>query len=211
MSHPVEVFTSRLMHTDVLKIRNPTEGLLYDFLLECGYDQQKFSNRLLSLILNEQSVELLSLLDQIDRHLLFKKHKKKLNKFKILIESEKKINQFKINYYIRFISRTVKQKGKVSTIIIKSLNTAENNFANCPETFITLGSTNKIYTSLLDSRAQSNILPWDIFQELEIEKDKITKIRHPLNLQRTTGVDENAIYGSLSLSLSFCLIKKTKF
>ena len=119
-SHPVEIFSSELIHTNVLKLRAPTEGLLYDFLLKCGYDQQEFSKKLLSLVINEQRIELLALLNQIEKHLVYKKHKKKLNKFKLLIEKGKKISQFKINYYIRFISRTVQQRGKVSTIRIKA-------------------------------------------------------------------------------------------
>ena len=136
-----------------------------------------------------------------------KKHRKKLNKFRLLIEKGRKICQFKINYYIRFLSRTVQQRGKVSTIKIKCLNATTNEFADCPEAIITLGNSDTLYTSLLDSGAQSNILPWNIFQELGIGTDKITKVQNSLNLQGTTGVHENAIYGSLTLNC-LCLLKK---
>ena len=91
-SHPVEIFAA--------KIRAPTEGLSFEFLLSCRYDQQKFGDKLLSLILNKQHVELLSLLGQIDKHFLYKKHRKKPNKFRLLIEKGRKLCQFKINYYI---------------------------------------------------------------------------------------------------------------
>ena len=98
--------------------------------------------------------------------------------------------------------------GKENTINIKSLRTAPD-FANCPETYCALGDKDKLYTVLLDSGAQSSILPWDIFQELGISSDKITKIRHCLNLQGSTGIHKNAIYGSLTINI-FCMLKKKK-
>ena len=180
-SHPVETFAT--------KFRTPTTGLLFDFFESCGYDREKFDNKLLALVNgrneNENKIYLLSLLQQIDKHFLFKNHRKKLNKFRLLVEKGSKIDQFKIAYYIRFISRTVQHRGKENTIKIKSLSTAPD-FADCPETYCTLGDADKIYTVLLDSGAQSSILPWDVFQELGISSDKITKIRHCLNLQGTT-------------------------
>ena len=126
----------------------------------------------------------------------------------MLVEKGGKIDQFKIAYYLRFISRTIQHMGKENTINIKSLRTAPD-FANCPETYCALGDKDKLYTVLLDSGAQSSILPWDVFQELGISSDKITKIRHCLNLQGTTGIHENAIYGSLTINC-FCMLKKKK-
>ena len=132
---------------------------------------------------NKQHVELLSLLGQIDKHFLYKKHRKKLNKFRLLIEKGRKLCQFKINYYIRFLSRTVQQKEKVNTIKIKCLHATTNQFADCPEAIITLGNSYTLFTCLLDSGAQSSILPWKVFQQLEIGKDKIKKVPNSLNLQ----------------------------
>ena len=101
----------------------------------------------------------------------------------------------------------MQQTGKVNTIKIKCLNATTNQFADCPEAIITLGNSDTLYTSLLDSGAQSNILPWNIFQELEIGTDKVKKVQNSLNLQGTTGIHEDAIYGTLTINC-FCLLKK---
>ena len=94
--------------------------------------------------MNKQHVELWALFDQIDKHLLYKRLKKKLKKFRLLIESGKRLCQFKLNYYLRFLSGTVRQQSGINTIRIECLNTTTNQFADCPEAIITLGNSDTL-------------------------------------------------------------------
>ena len=105
--------------------------------------------------------------------------------------------------------RTVQQRGKINDIKIQSLHTANNifEFADCPEAIVTFGNSSKLYTALLDSGAQTSILPWEVFDQLNIGKEHITRVRHSLNLQGTTGAHADAIYGSFTM-VCYCLLKQ---
>ena len=201
-----KIFASQVSPTDVVNFRNPTDGPLFQMLLECGYDQQSFYDSLFSLLYKNKS-ELLTLLNQIETNLICKKHRKKLIKFKKILESGKKTNQYKLNYYLKFISRTVQQRRKVcNNIKIRSLNTAEE-CSDCPEIFLTLGNSSEIWTGLLDTGAQSSLIPWSILDKLGYTEKDIKKTNHELNLESTTGVVRNAIVGSISLP-AYILLKK---
>ena len=98
----------------------------------------------------------------------------------------------------------------MGSIRIESLNsTANEDFivSDCPEIILTLGNTNKLYSGLVDTGAQTSILPWSVFEALQVDRSLITKVRHSLNLCGTTGVHSDAIFGSFTTS-AYCLLKK---
>ena len=107
-----QVLASQISQTNVINFRNPTDGPLYKILLQCGFDQQSFFDCLFTLFYKSKN-DLLTLLNEIEIYMIFKKHRKKLHKFKKLLEYGEKANRYKVNYYLKFISRIVQQRKKI--------------------------------------------------------------------------------------------------
>ena len=78
-------------------------------------------------------------------NVIFKKDKKRVQKFVQLLKKNI-IHKYKLNYYLRFISRAIMQSEKLGNIRIESLHsTAKDEFtiSDCPEILLTLGNTDK--------------------------------------------------------------------
>ena len=140
---------------------------------------------------------LLDLFGQIQTCLIYKKDRKKVEKFCQLLKQHKIIHRFKTNYYLRHISRAITLSEKFGNIKIESLNLQQdtNTFtiADCPELLVSLGTSDVLTAALVDSGAQANICPMAIFESLGFHKDKIQKVSHHLSLVGTTGHFDNAI------------------
>ena len=76
-----QVLASQISQTDVINFRNPTDGPLYPILLQCGFDQQSFYDCLFTLFYKCKN-DLLTLLHEIEMYMIYKKHRKKLQRFK---------------------------------------------------------------------------------------------------------------------------------
>ena len=97
----MDIFTTELLK-NVPKFQTPSEGLLFDFLQE--HDTfQKIIQKLDSLINDKQFDLLWILLGLIETHMIYKKYKKKVQKFVKLLKKGV-VHQYKSNYYLRFIS-----------------------------------------------------------------------------------------------------------
>ena len=114
--HLVDIFTTELLK-NVPKFQTPSEGLLFDFLQEHD-TSQKIIQKLDSLINDKQFDLLWILLGLIETHMIFKKYKKKVQKFVTLLKKGV-VHQYKSNYYLRFISRAIMQTGKMGSIRIE--------------------------------------------------------------------------------------------
>ena len=120
-------------------------------------------------LINEMQFSFLwSLLDQIKLCLIYKKDRKKVERFCQLMKQNKSVHRFKINYYLRHISRAVTLAEKYGKIKIESLNLQQNTnlftLSDCPEILVSLAKSDTLQTALLDSGAQANICPFQMFE-----------------------------------------------
>ena len=153
------------------RFRAPSNGLLYEFLLQFDTTQkliQKFET-----LINEMQFSLLwSLLDEIKLHLIFKKDVKKVEKFIQLMKTNKKLHRFKITYYLKQISRAVTHTERKSKIVIESLNLRQDTnlftMSKCPEILVSLAKSDYLQSALVDSGAMANICPYQIFEQLNL-------------------------------------------
>merc|ERR1712082_317576 len=202
-----QVLASRISQTDVINFRNPTEGPLSEILLQCGFDQQSFLDCLFQLFYKSKT-DLLTLLDEIEKYMIFKKHKKKLQKFKKLIECGEKAQLYKVNYFMKFISRIVQQRKRIcSNIKIRSLY-SNGDCCDCPQVFLTLGNSTQLYTALLDTGAQSSLIGYSCLTNFGYTEKEIKKSGLSLNLESTTGIVNDAIMGTITVQAYIMLRKK---
>ena len=128
LSHEnLDVFTTELLK-NVPKFQTPLKGLLFDFLSEHNTSQKILQT--LEFLISEKQFEFLwDLFDQIQTHMIFKRYKKRVQKFVQLLKKGI-IHKYKLNYYLRFISRAIMQSEKLGNIRIESLHsTAEDEFS----------------------------------------------------------------------------------
>ena len=193
-----QVLASRISQTDVINFRNPTDGPLSEILMQCGFDKQSFLDCLFKLFYKCKT-DLLTLLDEIENYMIHKKHKKKLQKFKKLIECGDKAQLYKVNYFMKFISRIVQQRKRIcSNIKIRSLY-SNGDCCDCPEVFLTLGNSTQLYTALLDTGAQSSLIGYSCLTNFGYTEKDIKKTGLSLNLESTTGIVNNAIMGTITV------------
>ena len=204
----VDLFTSQLLK-NVPRFRSPVNGILFDFLSKYNTTQKIIQK--LELLINEMQFNYLwDLFHQIQTCMVYKKDKKKIQKFCQLLKQNKTVHKFKQNYYLRYISRTITLSEKFGNIRIESLNyTATNTFtiSDCPEILISLGNSDILQSALVDSGAQTSICPMSIFESLGLDTAKIQKVSHHLSLVGTTGQFDNAILGTFTTPI-YCLLKR---
>ena len=185
---------------------NPTEGPLSEILNDCGFKQQHFQDCLYKKYYNNKA-DLVTLLDEIEKYMVHKKHKKKLRRFKKLIGYEQ-AQLYKINYFIRFIARTVQQRKRIcNTIKIKSLY-SDGSCCDCPQVFLTLGTSIQLYTALLDTGAQSSLIGYSCLTNFGYSDKDIKRSGLSLNLESTTGIVNDAIMGTITVQAYIMLRKK---
>ena len=115
----MDFYSTELFH-NAPRFRTPSDGILCEFLVNYN-TTQKLITKFEALINEMQFSFLFSLLDQIKLCLIFKKDVKKVERFSQLM---KKVHphKFKINFYLRHISRAVLLTEKHGKIKIQSLN-----------------------------------------------------------------------------------------
>jgi len=124
-----------------------------------------------------------------------------------LLEYGEKANRYKVNYYLKFISRIVQQRKKIcSNIKIRSLYSNED-CCDCPEIFLTLGNSSHICTALLDTGAQSSLIGWSCLTNSGYTEKDIKKTGLALNLESTTGIVNNAIMGTITVP-AYIMLKR---
>ena len=204
----VDLFTSELLK-NVPRFRTPVRGVLFDFL--SNYDTTQKILRKLELLINEMQFNYLwDLFNQIQACMIFKKERKKIQKFCQFLKQNKTVHKFKQNYYLRFISRTITLSEKFGNIRIESLHSTTTDkftIADCPEILISLGNTDILQSALVDSGAQTSICPMFIFESLGLDTSMIQKVSHHMSLVGTTGHFDNAIVGTFTIPI-YCLLKK---
>ena len=134
----------------------PTSGPLSEILIECGDKNQKFNNYLYQNYYKDKD-NFIILLQEIKKYMIHKNSRKIVNRFQKLISNENpKI--YKVNYFMRYITRTVCHGKKVSnTIEVQNMYT-DTNCCECPQIFLTCGKSKKLYNGLIDTGAQASLI-----------------------------------------------------
>ena len=186
----------------------PTTGPLSEILKECGDKKQQFHDCLYKKYYKDKA-DFSILLDDIQKNMIQKKSRKIVNRFKRLIECENP-KLYKVNYFMRFLARTIQHGKKVyNTIKIQSLYTEES-CCDCPQVFITLGTTKNLYIALLDTGAQASLIGYSCLKDFGYTDRDIKKTGASLNIESTTGLVKDAILGTITINIYIMLRRSTE-
>ena len=199
----ISAFDSQVNQVNFIR---PTSGPLSEILKECGDKKQQFHDCLYKIYYNDKD-KFSILLNEIQQYMIQKKSRKIVNRFKRLIECENpKI--YKVSYFMRFITRTVYHGKKVyNTIKVQNMYTEES-CCDCPQVFLTLGTTKNLYTALLDTGAQASLIGYNCLKEFGYKNRDIKKTGATLNIESTTGLVKNAILGTITIQIYIMLRRR---
>merc|ERR1712082_373016 len=194
------------MYHIFLNFIRPTSGPLSEILIECGDKNQKF-HTCLNQIYYKDKDKFIILLQEIKKYMIHKNSKKIVNRFQKLISNENpKI--YKVNYFMRYITRTVCHGKKVSnTIKVQNMYNDEN-CCECPQIFLTCEKSKKLYTGLLDTGAQASLISFNCLKDFGFNSRDIKKTGATLNIESTTGLVKDAILGTITIQIYILLRRK---
>merc|ERR1712082_249549 len=187
------------MYHIFLNFIRPTSGPLSEILIECGDKNQKF-HTCLNQIYYKDKDKFIILLQEIKKYMIHKNSRKIVNRFQKLISNENpKI--YKVNYFMRYITRTVCHGKKVSnTIKVQNMYTDEN-CCECPQIFLTCEKSKKLYNGLIDTGAQASLISFQCLNDFGFNSHDIKKIGSTLNIESSTGLVKDAILGVITIRL----------
>merc|ERR1712030_15945 len=71
----------------------------------------------------------------------------------------------------------------------------------CPQEFLTCGTTKNLYTGLLDTGAQASLISYNCLKEFGFKRRDIKKTGATLNIESSTGLVKDAILGVITIKL----------
>ena len=177
----------------------PTSGQLSEILVECGENNQKF-NTCLYKIYYKNKEKFIILLQEIKKYMINKNSKKIVNRFEKLISHENpKI--YKVNYFMRYITRIVCHGKKVSNTVKVTNMFTDENCGECPQIFLTCGKSKTLYNGLIDTGAQASLISFNCLKDFGFNSHDIKKIGSTLNIESSTGLVKDAILGVITIRL----------
>merc|ERR1712082_509714 len=187
------------MYHIFLNFIRPTSGPLSEILIECGDKNKKF-HTCLNQIYYKDKDKFIILLQEIKKYMIHKNSKKIVNRFEKLISHENpKI--YKVNYFMRYITRIVCHGKKVSNTIKVTNMFTDENCGECPQIFLTCGKSKKLYNGLMDPGAQASLISFNCLKIFGFNSHDIKKIGSTLNIESSTGLVKDAILGVITIRL----------
>ena len=196
---------------------HPTSGPLVTFIKQCE-DAVKTLVEGLNNLIHERKHQakktfLLQILSHVKTGFVYKKGRKKVDKFIKLVEGDKTIDLRKLAFYIYYLNRVILNVRKEREISIKNfeLDSSTNkcfdvykNTGICPEIYIRkFDDNNNISCALVDTGAEINILSLSALEQVfNLSRSDISPLNHKLSLRSSTGLQRTAVLGEVRVKLS---------